>query len=55
VTAASEYDAPALPWLTNALARDRVREMRKLSREEDVDIAILRRHKIGLEPPESSQ
>jgi hypothetical protein len=55
VTAASEYDAPALPWLTNALARDRVREMRKLSREEDVDIAILRRHKIALEPPESSQ
>lgn len=55
VTAASEYDAPALPWLTNALARDRVREMRKLPREEDVDIAILRRHKIALEPPESSQ
>lgn len=55
VTAASEYDAPALPWLTNALARDRVREMRKLAREEDVDIAILRRHKIALEPPESSQ
>jgi hypothetical protein len=55
VTAASEYDAPALPWLTNALARDRVREMRNLAREEDVDIAILRRHKIALEPPESSQ
>jgi hypothetical protein len=55
VTAASEYDAPALPWLTNALARDRVREMRRLTREEDVDIAILRRHKIPLEPPESSQ
>jgi len=55
VTAASEYDAPALPWLTNALARDRVREMRKLPREEDVDIAILRRHKIPIEPPEGSQ
>ena len=54
VAAASEYDAPALPWLTNALARDRVREMRKLPREEDVDIAILRRHNIALEPPESS-
>jgi len=44
-----------LPWLTNALARDRVREMRKLPREEDVDIAILRRHKIPIEPPEGSQ
>jgi hypothetical protein len=55
VTAASEYDAPALPWLTNALARDRVREMRRLPREEDVDIAILRRHKIPLEPPENAQ
>jgi hypothetical protein len=53
VSAASEYDAPALPWLTNALARDRVREMRTAPREEDVDIAILRRHKIPLEPPEN--
>jgi hypothetical protein len=51
VSAASEYDAPALPWLTNALARARVREMRAAPREEDVDIAILRRHKIPLEPP----
>ncbi len=51
VSAASEYDAPALPWLTNALARDRVRQMRTAPREEDVDIAILRRHKIRLEPP----
>jgi hypothetical protein len=54
VTAASEYDAPALPWLTNALARARVREMRRSPREEDVDIAILRAHKIALEPPEIS-
>jgi hypothetical protein len=53
VSAASEYDAPALPWLTNALARDRVRQMRTAPREEDVDIAILRRHKIRLEPPEN--
>jgi hypothetical protein len=53
VSAASEYDAPALPWLTNALARARVREMRTTPREEDVDIAILRRHKIPLEPLES--
>lgn len=52
VSAASEYDAPALPWLTNALARERVREMRAAPREEDVDIAILRKHKIPLEPPE---
>jgi hypothetical protein len=53
VSAASEYDAPALPWLTNALARARVREMRTTPREEDVDIAILRKHKIPLEPPEN--
>lgn len=53
VSAASEYDAPALPWLRNALARARVREMRSAPREEDVDIAILRRHKIPLEPPEN--
>jgi hypothetical protein len=53
VSAASEYDAPALPWLTNALARARVREMRTAPREEDVDIAILRKHKIPLEPPEN--
>jgi hypothetical protein len=55
VSAASEYDAPALPWLANALARARVREMHTASREEEVDIAILRRHKIPLEPPESFQ
>jgi hypothetical protein len=53
VSAASEYDAPTLPWLTNALARARVREMRSAPREEDVDIAILRRHNIPLEPPEN--
>jgi hypothetical protein len=53
VSAASEYDAPALPWLSNALARSRVREMRSAPREEDVDIAILRRHKVPLEPPEN--
>jgi hypothetical protein len=53
VSAASEYDAPTLPWLTNALARTRVREMRAAPREEDVDIAILRKHKIPLEPPEN--
>ena len=53
VSAASEYDAPTLPWLTNALARARVREMRSAAREEDVDIAILRRHNIPLEPPEN--
>ncbi len=55
VSAASEYDAPALPWLTNSLARARVREMRTVPREEDVDIAILRKRKIPLEPPDSPQ
>ena len=44
---------PTLPWLRNALARARVREMRSTPREEDVDIAICEKHKIPLEPPEN--
>lgn len=53
VSAASKYDAPTLPWLRNARARARVREMRSAPREEDVAIAILRKYKIPLEPPEN--
>jgi hypothetical protein len=52
VTTARQSDTPTLPWLTNALARGRVAEMRAAPREEDVDIAILRKRRLPLEPPE---
>jgi hypothetical protein len=48
---ASQRDVPAFPWSANALARARVAAMRTESREEDVDIAILRKHRLPLEPP----
>jgi hypothetical protein len=51
VTSASEIDEPLLPWLKNARARQLIVAMRALPREEDVDIAILRRHRRPLEPP----
>ncbi len=51
-SSASEHETPALPWLKNAMARERIGEMRAVSREEDVDIAILRKRKLPLEPPE---
>jgi hypothetical protein len=38
--------------LKNARARARIAEMRAMPREEDVDIAILREHKMPLEPPD---
>jgi len=52
VSSAGQLDAPVLPWLKNARARRRVAQMRAMPREEDVDIAILREHKLPLEPPE---
>jgi hypothetical protein len=52
VSTASQHDVPVLPWLKNALARGRVAQMRATPREEDVDIAILRKRKMPLEPPE---
>jgi len=52
VTAAAEFDDPLLPWTKNARARARIAQMRALPREEDVCIAILREHKMALEPPE---
>jgi hypothetical protein len=52
VTTARQSDTPTLPWLTNALARGRIAQMRASSREEDVDVAILRKHGLPLEPPE---
>jgi len=41
-----------LPWLRNAMARERIAAMRTEPREEDVDIAFLRKHRLPLDPPE---
>jgi hypothetical protein len=49
---ASKLDSALLPWTTNARARIRLAHMRAMPREEDVCIAILREHKMALEPPE---
>jgi hypothetical protein len=51
ITTARQTDSPTLPWLTNALARGRIAQMRASPREEDVDIAILRERRLPLEPP----
>jgi hypothetical protein len=53
IATASRSDVPLFPWSTNALARARVAQMRVAPREEDVDIAILRKRKLPLEPPEA--
>src|SRR6266404_8631953 len=50
--AAAKFDDPLLPWTRNARARARLAEMRALPRQEDVCIAILREHKMALDPPE---
>ena len=52
VSSANQYETSALPWLKNAMARERIGEMRAAPGEEDVDIAILRKRKMPLEPPE---
>jgi hypothetical protein len=44
-----------LPWLRSAMARERIAEMRATPREEDVDIAFLRKHRLPLDPPEDRQ
>jgi hypothetical protein len=54
IATASRSDVPLFPWSTNALARARIAQMRAAPREEDVDIAILRKRKLPLEPPEAS-
>ena len=43
---------PALPWLKNARARRRLAQMRAKPRQEDVDLAILREHKVVVTTPE---
>jgi hypothetical protein len=52
VAEAGKFDNPLLPWTKNARARARLAQMRALAREEDVCIAILKAHKMALEPPE---
>jgi hypothetical protein len=52
VATAAQFDAPVLPWLMNARAHARLDKMRVLPREEDVCVAILKDHKMALEPPE---
>jgi hypothetical protein len=52
VAAAAKFDNPLLPWTKNARARARLVQMRAMPRQEDVCIAILREHKMALDPPE---
>jgi hypothetical protein len=53
VAAAAKFDNPLLPWTKNARARARLAYMRAMPREEDVCIAILREHRMALDPPEA--
>jgi hypothetical protein len=52
VAEAAKFDNPLLPWTKNTRARARLVHMRAMPREEDVCIAILREHKMALDPPE---
>jgi hypothetical protein len=49
---AAKYDSPLLPWVRNAHARWRLAQMRKLHREEDLFIAILREQGLPIFPPD---
>jgi len=53
LSAAGKLDASILPWTQNARARTRLAQMRLKPREEDVCIALLRQHKLALEPAEN--
>jgi hypothetical protein len=50
---AARADSGPLPWLKNARARKRLAQMRAAPRQEDVYVAILREHKMPLEPTEN--
>jgi hypothetical protein len=52
-SSAGKLDSSILPWTQNARARTRLAEMRLRPREEDVCIALLRQHKVPLEPAEN--
>ncbi|MDE2294114.1 MAG: hypothetical protein KGL36_01505 [Gammaproteobacteria bacterium] len=51
VANAARFDAPLLPWLRSAHARWRVEQMRKLARQEDVILAVLRYQGLPIDPP----
>jgi len=53
LSAASKLDSSILPWTTSGRTRTRLAQMRIRPREEDVCIALLREHKMPLEPAES--
>jgi len=53
LSAASKLDSPILPWTQTARTRTRLAAMRSRPREEDVCIALLREHKMPLEPAEN--
>ncbi len=51
VATAAQFDSPLLPWLKSAHARWRLERMRKLGRQEDVVMAVLRDQGLPLDPP----
>jgi hypothetical protein len=53
LSAASKLDSSILPWTQSSRTHTRLAEMRLRPREEDVCIALLREHKMALEPAES--
>ena len=53
MSAAGKLDSSILPWTQSARTRTRLAAMRLRPREEDVCIALLREHKMALEPAES--
>ena len=53
LSAASKLDSSILPWTQNSRTHTRLAEMRLSAREEDVCIALLREHKMALEPAET--
>jgi hypothetical protein len=52
LASADPFDSPTLPWLRNAHARWRVTRMRRLRRDEDVLLAIMREQGLPPDPPE---
>jgi hypothetical protein len=53
VSVAGKLDSSVLPWTQNVRARRRLTQMRLRPREEDVCIALLKEHKMALEPAEN--
>ena len=53
LSAAGKLDSSVLPWTQSSRTHMRLAEMRLRPREEDVCIALLREHKMALEPAES--